>query len=181
MRFVPFRVHKKIKGIDPDYNDFLEEVDSWYVYLNDENTTYLSFEQWETLYTADPEGWKLCVTRRNGEDCVACPVYFRVNEEVLREGDHPQFIKFLKRRDYRHWKSFLRAEFAKGIDLENTKEYQMLVSSAQRMADKRLSDAQKQIQAQYDDMMKLLEASGEKVTSTPKLPAIEVQKTFDFY
>ncbi len=159
MRFVSYRTHKRCTSLSTYQNKFLPTTSSFWSNdcdLNEKNTTYLKFTQWLALYQADPDGWK--TTQVRGDSCkyFVMPVYFRVNEENLRIGDKPQFIKFLTWWDYRKWKKFLRKEMARGEDNENLKEYQMLLTSAQQVADKRVSEAQKQIQLQYDEMQKLL-------------------------
>lgn len=158
MKFVSYKTHKECTYLDTDYNDFLPATSSYWsdCKLNEENTTYLKFKQWLALYQADPDGWKTTKILDNGYKYFIMPVYFRVDEKNLRVGDEPQFIKFLTWRDYRKWKKFLRKEKVRGEDNENLKEYQMLLTSAQQVADKRLCDAQKQVQWQYDEMQRLL-------------------------
>ena len=164
MKFVSYKTHKECISLCTYYNKFLPTTTNSYwsndCDLNKENTTYLKFTKWLALYQADPDGWKITQISDNGFKYFIMPVYFRVNEENLRVGDEPQFIKFLTWRDYRKWKKFLRKEKARGEDNENLKEYQMLLTSAQQVADKRLYDAQKQVRWQYDEMQKLLLTTG---------------------
>lgn len=159
MRFVSYRAHKRCTSLNTYYNDFLPTNSSFWsndCNLNKKNTTYLKFKQWLALYQADPDGWKMAQLKDVNFGYFVMPVYFRVDEKNLRVGDEPQFIKFLTWRDYHKWKKFLRKERVRGEDNENLKEYQMLLTSAQQVADKRLCDAQKQVQWQYDEMQRLL-------------------------
>lgn len=160
MRFVSYRAHKRCTSLNTYQNKFLPyNTNSFWpndYNLNEKNTTYLKFTQWLALYQADPDGWKTTQISDTGHKYFVMPVYFRVDEKNLRVGDEPQFIKFLTWRDYRKWKKFLRKERVRGEDNENLKEYQMLLTSAQQVADKRLCDAQKQVQWQYDEMQRLL-------------------------
>jgi hypothetical protein len=159
MRFVSYRTHKRCTSLNTYQNKFLPTTNSFWPNdydLNEKNTTYLKFTQWLALYQADPDGWK--TTQVSGDSCryFVMPVYFRVNEKNLRIGDEPQFIKFLTWWDYCKWKKFLRKERVRGEDNENLKEYQMLLTSAQQVADKRVSEAQEQVRWQYDEMKRLI-------------------------
>ena len=158
MRFVSYRTHKRCTSLNTYYNKFLPTNSSFWsndCNLKEENTTYLKFTQWLALYQADPDGWKTTQARSDDYRYFVMPVYFRVNEENLRVENEPQFIKFLTWWDYCKWKKFLRKERVRGEDNENLKEYQMLLTSAQQVADKRVNDAQKQVQWQYDEMKRL--------------------------
>lgn len=161
MRFVSYKTHKGCTSLSTYQNKFLQKTTSSFwsndCDLNEKNTTYLKFSQWLALYQADPDGWKTTkISNDYGYLYFIMPVYFRVDKENLRVGDEPQFIKFLTWWDYRKWKKFVRKERVRGEDNENLKEYQMLLTSAQQVADKRLCDAQKQVQWQYDEMQRLL-------------------------
>jgi len=180
MKFVSYKTHEKCNCLSTYQNDFLPSTSYFWrddCDLKEENTTYLKFTQWLALYQADPDGWKTAQIKDNGYKYFVMPVYFKVNEENLRVGDEPQFIKFLTWRDYRKWKKFLRKEKVRGEDNENLKEYQMLLTSAQQVADKRVSEAQEQVRWQYDEMKRLIMSASEvsnPISSTEEIKKLDI-------
>lgn len=159
-----YSYHKHLERIKADDdNDFLTHCTSyntyWY-FLNDKNTTFLTFPQWKALYEGDPEGWY----QVNGKNAyITCPCYIKINEKGNRCWDEVRFIKFLHRRDFKKWLKFLKNAEKKGIEYNNLQEIAELTSSVRQVAQMRLEESQKQVQIQYNEMRKLLEKNTSSV------------------
>lgn len=161
-----YSYHKYLERIKVDNNDFLTHCSrySYWYYLNDKNTTFLTFSQWKILYEGDPEGWY----QVNGKNAyVTCPCYIKINEKGDRCWDEVRFIKFLRRRDFKKWLKFLKNAEKKGIEYDNLQEIAELTSSVRQVAQMKLEESQKQVQIQYDEMRKLLEKNTSNVQTTP--------------
>lgn len=161
-----YSYHKYLEKIEVDNNDFLTHCSrySYWYYLNDKNTTFLTFSQWKILYEGDPEGWY----QVNGKNAyVTCPCYIKINEKGDRCWDEVRFIKFLRRRDFKKWLKFLKNAEKKGIEYDNLQEIAELTSSVRQVAQMKLEESQKQVQIQYDEMRKLLEKNTSNVQTTP--------------
>lgn len=161
-----YSYHKYLEKIEVDNNDFLTHCSrySYWYYLNDKNTTFLTFSQWKILYEGDPEGWY----QVNGKNAyVTCPCYIKINEKGDRCWDEVRFIKFLHRRDFKKWLKFLKNAEKKGIEYDNLQEIAELTSSVRQVAQMKLEESQKQVQIQYDEMRKLLEKNTSNVQTTP--------------
>lgn len=161
-----YSYHKYLEKIKVDDNDFLTHCSrySYWHYLNDKNTTFLTFSQWKILYEGDPEGWY----QVNGKNAyVTCPCYIKIDEKGNRCWDEVRFIKFLRRRDFKKWLKFLKNAEKKGIEYDNLQEITELTSSVRQVAQMRLEESQKQVQIQYDEMRKLLEKNTSNVQTTP--------------
>jgi hypothetical protein len=163
-----YSYHKYLEKIKVDDNDFLTHCSNyscryWY-FLNDENTTFLTFSQWKTLYEGDPEGWY----QVNGKNAyVTCPCYIKIDEKGNRCWNKVRFIKFLHRRDFKKWLKFLKNAEKKGLEYDNLQEVAELTSSVRQVAQMKLKESQKQVQIQYDEMRKLLEKNTSNVQTTP--------------
>jgi hypothetical protein len=163
-----YSYHKYLEKIKVDDNDFLTHCSDyscryWYS-LNDENTTFLTFSQWKTLYEGDPEGWY----QVNGKNAyVTCPCYIKIDEKGNRCWNKVRFIKFLHRRDFKKWLKFLKNAEKKGLEYDNFQEVAELTSSVRQVAQMKLEESQKQVQIQYDEMRKLLEKNTSNVQTTP--------------
>ena len=161
-----YSYHKYLEKIKVDDNDFLTHCNcySYWYYLNDKNTTFLTFFQWKILYEGDPEGWY----QVNGKNAyVTCPCYIKIDEKGNRCWDEVRFIKFLNRRDFKKWLKFLKNAEKKGIEYDNLQEIAELTSSVRQVAQMKLEESQKQVQIQYDEMRKLLEKNTSNVQTTP--------------
>lgn len=160
---VSYSYHKYISKFKTDDNVFLKNCSCrwcyWY-YLNDKNTTFLTFSQWKTLYEGDPEGWY----QAKDEDAdMVCPCYVKINEKGNRCWDEVRFIKFLHKRDFKKWLRFLKSIEKKDIKYDNLQEIIELSNSVRQAAKMRLEESQKQVQIQYNEMQELLEKNTSSV------------------
>ena len=146
--------HTEIKHTDGSDNTWLKQ-DRLRFHFADEDITFLSFDEWVVLYNADPEGWHMLNDEhpyKHGIPYITCPAYLYPPERK-----DFQIIKFRTKRDYKKWIKFMKKQIKNGQDFANLKEYQKLLQSAQRVATERVEKSKKEVERQYEEMLRLIE------------------------
>ena len=179
--FVEWKFHKNWGTRSFSCSDHNNWLTISRVYLDEDNTTYLTFKEWLPLYNADPSVWFIANYEWSNAKCHICPVCvieeklnkkknnkYIVSEEYVQYNTKKryQFIIFTNRWSYYRWKRFMTKQGTAKEDIDNLKEYQMLVQYAQKRANERVEETQKQLQAAIDENVKLIgEATKEVLNS----------------
>lgn len=127
--------------------------------------SFLSFDQWETFYNADPENWHWD-TRQDSYETFFWKetkyynyyiVYYRYPDK------HHHFIKFLTKRDYKKFKKYIEKHAADGTDWDNEQEILKLSQMIGNIATKRLEEAQKELQNAYHKNKQIMEKASQNL------------------
>ena len=126
---------------------------------NPECETFLTFDQWKTFYTIDPEHWNNHKDYYGSFIKTNCwfPHYKKYDPKSKKT--YHYFIKFKTARDYRKYKHFIKYSLRSHEDYENTQEILELTKIFKEVADKRAAEARAQTQAAYDNLQKQIEAT----------------------
>ncbi len=141
MRFFPYRYHKNARygkdGVD------LESIP--------ERVTYLSFEEWKTLYHGDPKNWSHFwrQARYASNYYYYLPTYKKYSD---KEHYVIIYIKFKRIFDYQKYKRFIKKQEHSHEDYENYKEIYDLTLHIQKKATENAQETQKQIKKDYDNL-----------------------------
>ena len=150
-----YEFHKNYNGKEHWYDDVL---------LKDENTTYLTFQQFITLYTADSENWHFIKEEKSYETffnslfwdldypttTFYIPYYIYGNKAI-------RYIKFLTKKDYKNFVKTLKNNVKKGLDYENQKEVLELTQSIQKRSSQKLLEAQTEVEKAYNEHIDLIQ------------------------
>lgn len=123
---------------DPDINNNFNY--STHTSFTASNVTYLTFSQWKTLYDADIEEWDIAYKDREKEFALPYylfPTYQLSTGVILRDKDHPQFIKFKQYKDYKQWYKFWEKLETSGEDNENLQEILKLITATKQVAERK--------------------------------------------
>ena len=151
-----YKFHKNYDGKEHWYDDAL---------LNNENTTYLTFQQFITLYTADSENWHFIEKEKSYETFFSSLIWEEWNYPTTifyipyytYENKTIRYIKFLTKKDYKKFVKTLKNNTKKGLDYENQKEILELTQSIQTRSNQKLLEAQKEVQKAYDEHIDLIQ------------------------
>lgn len=172
-KFVEWKFHKNWQKTFVRGDGNSNWLSDYSLVPKEENTTYLTFREWLPLYNADPSSWFIANYEWSDAKNHICPVY--VMEEKTDNNKYIiskkyQIVLFTNRWNYWRWKWFMtklitrQRTMKKNID--NLREYQMLVQYAQKRADERVAESQKQLQAAIDENVRLIrEATKEALNS----------------
>ena len=179
-KFVEWKLHKRWGERSFSYSDHNDWLTISRLYLDEDNTTYLTFKEWLPLYNADPSVWFIANYEWSDAKCHICPVC--VIEEKLKKKNRSkyivseeyqyntkkkyQFIIFTNRWEYRKWRKFMTKQGLVKEDIDNLKEYQMLVQYAQKRAEMRVEETQKQLQAAINENVRLIEETTQRAISS---------------
>lgn len=131
----------------------------------DDRITFVTFEQWEIMYEADPSNWQIEIRNEyieNNifnilfEDAYIEGKYFRIYYKYPNNEDK-HYIKFLRRKDHRKFCKFYKNMIKSGIDYQNQQELLKLGETVNKEAKKRLEEAQKKLNEAYNNNIKLIE------------------------
>lgn len=148
-----YEFHKNYNGKKHFYDDAL---------LKDENTTYLTFQQFITLYNADSENWHFIEEEESYEYFFSWLFwdyprttfyipYYTYEDKTIR------YIKFLTKKDYKNFVKTLKNNAKKGLDYENQKEVLELTQSVQKRSSQKLLEAQTEVEKAYNEHIDLIQ------------------------
>ena len=143
-----YEFHKNYNGKEHIFDDVL---------LRDENTTYLTFQQFITLYNADSENWHFIEKEKSYETFFSYPrttfyiPYYTYGNKTKR------YIKFLTKKDYKKFVKTLKNNAKKGLDYENQKEVLELTQSIQKRSSQKLLEAQTEVEKAYNEHIDLIQ------------------------
>lgn len=150
-----YEFHKNYDGKKHYYDE---------VILNEKNTTYLTFQQFITLYTADSENWHFIEEEQSYEtfftalfwDWSSPTVIFYIPYYTY-EDKTKRYVKFLTKKDYKKFVKTLKDNAKKGLDYENQKEVLELTQSVQKRSSQKLLEAQTEVEKVYNEYRSLVE------------------------
>ena len=184
-KFVEWKFHKNWQKTFVPEDGNSDWLGDYALIPKKENTTYLTFNEWLPLYNADPSSWFVANYKWSDAKNHICPVC--VMEEKLQKKNNSkyivseeyqynptkkkyQIILFTNRWNYWKWKRFITKKITRQKEakesIDNLKEYQMLVQYAQKRADERVAESQKQLQAAIDENVRLIGEATEKTLNS---------------